>query len=75
MQRTTEQNLSHADMADARTLNEIIWYSVRGRNVPMPEVVRLPAFDAMRLGLRVETDEQEIAGNKKRGRKRAERED
>jgi DNA-binding beta-propeller fold protein YncE len=73
MQRTREQNLSHADMADARTLNEIIWYSVRGGNQPMPSVVRLPAFDAMRLGLRVEADEQEIAGNRKRGRKRAER--
>jgi len=51
MRRTAEQNMTHADMADARTLNEIIWFSVRGGRVPMPEVARLPLFDAMRAGL------------------------
>ncbi|MEP6707999.1 MAG: beta-propeller fold lactonase family protein [Pyrinomonadaceae bacterium] len=50
MKRTAEQNMSHADMADPATLNQIIWYSVRG-NQPMPAISRLPAFDVMRLGL------------------------
>ena len=58
MKRTMEQNLSHADMADPLTLNRIIWYSVRG-NFPMPEVARLPAFDALRLGMREEAAESE----------------
>jgi hypothetical protein len=43
-------------MADPETLNRIIWFSVRG-NVPMPSIARLPAFDAMRLGLQEEREE------------------
>jgi YVTN family beta-propeller protein len=58
MKRTAEQNLSHADMADARVLNQIIWFSVRGAGSAMPQVARLPAFDAMREGV-VEDDEGE----------------
>ena len=56
MQRTAEQDLAHADMADPEVLNRIIWFSVKG-NVPMPSVNRLPAFDAMRLGLQEEREE------------------
>jgi hypothetical protein len=56
MQRTAEQNMSHADMADPGTLNQIIWFSVRGK-VAMPASSRLPAFDAMRLGLLEEREE------------------
>ena len=56
MRRTEEQNLEHADMADPEVLNRIIWFSVRG-NAPMPDIKRLPAFDAMRLGLREEQEE------------------
>ena len=56
MERTTEQDMSHADMADPRTLNQIIWYSARG-NAPMPAINRLPAFEAMRLGLLEERTE------------------
>jgi YVTN family beta-propeller protein len=56
MRRTEEQDLEHADMADPEVLNRIIWFSVRG-NAPMPEIKRLPAFDAMRLGLREEHEE------------------
>jgi len=59
MRRTEEQNLERADMADPETLNRIIWFSVKG-NIPMPEIARLPAFDAMRLGLQ-EEDHEEIA--------------
>ena len=56
MKRTEEQNLAHADMADPETLNEIIWFSVRG-NAPMPAISRLPAFDALRFGLKEEREE------------------
>jgi YVTN family beta-propeller protein len=54
--RTEEQDLAHADMADPEILNRIIWFSVRG-NTPMPSIARLPAFDAMRLGLQDEREE------------------
>jgi YVTN family beta-propeller protein len=56
MRRTAEQDMSHADMADAGTLNQIIWFSVRG-NMPMPATQRLPVFDAMRLGVAEEREE------------------
>jgi DNA-binding beta-propeller fold protein YncE len=56
MIRTKEQDMSHADMADPQTLNQIIWFSVRGQT-PMPAIARLPIFDAMRLGLKGESEE------------------
>jgi predicted heme/steroid binding protein len=59
MRRTAEQDMTHADVADPRVLNEAIWFSARGPARPMPEPARLPAFDAMRLGLRAEADEED----------------
>ena len=56
MKRTEEQDLSHADMADPEVLNQIIWFSVRG-NTPMPAINRLPAFEALRFGLKEEREE------------------
>lgn len=56
MRRTEEEDMAHADMADPETLNRIIWFSVRG-SLPMPTIARLPAFDAMRLGLQEEREE------------------
>ena len=56
MQRTEEQDLAHADMADPEVLNRIIWFSVRG-DTPMPKINSLPAFDAMRLGLQEQREE------------------
>jgi len=58
MRMSAEQDLEHADMADPEILNRIIWFSVRG-NTPMPSIARLPAFDAMRLGL--QDDREEVA--------------
>ena len=69
MQRTSEQDLAHADMADPEVLNRIIWFSVKG-NTPMPTINRLPAFDAMRLGLQEEQEEiAEKRATKKHKRK------
>ena len=56
MRQTEAQDLAHADMADPEILNRIIWFSVRG-NTPMPSIARLPAFEAMRLGLQDEREE------------------
>jgi hypothetical protein len=67
MQRTEEQDLAHADMADPEILNRIIWFSVRG-NTPMPKINSLPAFDAMRLGLQEEREE--IAAEKRTPKRR-----
>jgi YVTN family beta-propeller protein len=66
MRRTAEQDIEHADMADPRTLNEAIWFSARGADSPMPDIVRLPAFDAMRLGLRAEAEDEDDADGAER---------
>ena len=71
MKRTAEQDLSHADLADPLMLNQIIWFSVRG-HIPMSEVTRLPAFDAMRLGMREEAIDSETTARREvapRGRR------
>jgi hypothetical protein len=60
---TEEQDLAHADMADPEMLNRIIWFSVKG-STPMPAINRLPAFDAMRLG--VNEEHEEIAAKAER---------
>ena len=67
MRRTQEQNLERADMADPEVLNRIIWFSVKG-SMPMPSISRLPAFDAMRLGLQEE--QEEIAAERDTKRRR-----
>ena len=59
MKRSSEQDLEHADMADDRVMNEIIWYSVKGAGSRMPSVARLPAFDALREGIAELQEEQE----------------
>lgn len=61
MKRTAEQDMAHADMADPKVLNEIIWFSVRGSASVMPQIARLPAFDAMREGVAEDDDEEEEA--------------
>jgi YVTN family beta-propeller protein len=62
MRRSAEQDLSHADMADARVLNQAIWFSVRGAGQPMPEARRLPALDLMRsLGRQAPIEERLLA--------------
>jgi hypothetical protein len=66
MRRTAEQDLAHADMADPRVMNEIIWYSVRGGSTPMPGIARLPAFDALREGIAEQQEEQEVMNRRKR---------
>ena len=61
MKLTDKQDLKHPDMANPRELNEIIWFSVRGNSVPMPEIARLPAFDLMRAGINSEDENETIS--------------
>nr|MBA3320848.1 bifunctional YncE family protein/alkaline phosphatase family protein [Pyrinomonadaceae bacterium] len=66
MRLTSEQNMAFADMADPSILNQAIWYSVRGADCPMPEISRLPAFDAMRQGIAEEVEDEERAERSQR---------
>jgi len=59
MRLTDQQDLNHADMANPRQLNEIIWFSVKGE-IPIPGIARLPAFELMTAGMKPE-DEIEAA--------------
>jgi DNA-binding beta-propeller fold protein YncE len=68
MKRTAEQNLAQADMANPRVLNEIIWFSVRGAGSVMPEIARLPVFDAMREGILEDDDDEREEKRAKRSR-------
>lgn len=51
MRLTDEQDFTHADLADARELNEIIWRAIRGAHSQTPSIAHLPVYDAMRLGI------------------------
>ncbi len=58
MRQTDGQDLSHADMANARELNQIIWFSVKGE-VPMPDIARLPVFELMTAGVRTRNKDEQ----------------
>jgi YVTN family beta-propeller protein len=51
MKKSLQQNFAHADMADPKTLNGIIWFACRGNGSTLPESAQLPAYQAMRLGI------------------------
>ncbi|MFV0390137.1 MAG: hypothetical protein ACK5NT_15455, partial [Pyrinomonadaceae bacterium] len=59
MKLTDRQDLSHADMANPRELNEIIWYSVKRDSMPMPPAVSAAEFEALRIGIKPETDDED----------------
>ena len=61
MDLTSRQDLSHADMADPRELNEIIWYSVK-RNAAAPGIARNPVYDLMRTGIKEEEEKSKRSG-------------
>ncbi|HEY2865565.1 MAG TPA: bifunctional YncE family protein/alkaline phosphatase family protein, partial [Pyrinomonadaceae bacterium] len=58
MRLTSEQALSRADLANPQELNKIIWYSVRG-DEPMPQPERLAVFDLLRVGMKLEPEDND----------------
>jgi YVTN family beta-propeller protein len=55
--KTLGLNLRHADMDDPRTLNDIIWFSVRGAT--SSRIAHLPAFDLLTAGISREAEEDD----------------
>ena len=51
MKKSDRQNFAHADMADPQVLNAIIWFACTGSGSNVPQTTRLPAYQAMRLGI------------------------
>jgi YVTN family beta-propeller protein len=63
MKKSLRQNFAHADMADPKTLNGIIWFACRGNGSATPESAQLPAYQALRLGI---SGVEEAAGARKK---------
>jgi len=58
MKKSDRQNFAHADMADPKVLNAVIWFACTGSGSSLPQSARLPAYEAMRLGI-VNLDDDE----------------
>jgi YVTN family beta-propeller protein len=56
MKKSGSQNFAHADLADPKVLNAVIWFACRGSGSGLPESAQLPAYEAMRLGIAEEAD-------------------
>ncbi len=54
MKKSMRQDFSHADMADPKVLNAVIWFACKGNASAMPVSAELPAVQAMRLGISVD---------------------
>lgn len=51
MKKSMHQNFAHADMADPKILNAVIWFACKGDGSAAPQTSQLPAYQAMRLGI------------------------
>ena len=51
MKKSNRQNFAHADMADPKVLNAVIWFACKGSGSELPQAAQLPAYQAMRLGI------------------------
>ena len=51
MKKSNRQDFAHADMADPKVLNAIIWFACTGSSSNLPQAAQLPGYQAMRLGI------------------------
>jgi YVTN family beta-propeller protein len=63
MKKSNRQNFAHADMADPKVLNAVIWFACTGDGSSLPQPAQLPAYQAMRLGI-ANLDEEESVSKK-----------
>src|SRR5467141_1821712 len=62
MKKSNRQNFAHADMADPKVLNAVIWFACTGDSSNLPQTAQLPAYQAMRLGIaKLDDDESRSA--------------
>jgi len=60
MKKSNRQNFAHADMADPKVLNAVIWFACTGSGSNIPQTAQLPAYQAMRLGIaKLDDDERD----------------
>ena len=63
MKKSNRQNFVHADMADPKVLNAVIWFACKGNGSAVPQTAQSPAYQAMRLGI-AKVDEHESVSQK-----------
>jgi YVTN family beta-propeller protein len=51
MKKSDRQDFAHADMADPKILNAVIWFACTGSASTVPPAAQLPAFQALKLGI------------------------
>jgi YVTN family beta-propeller protein len=63
MKKSERQDFAHADMADPKVLNAVIWFACKGNGSAVPAAAQLPAYQAMQLGI-AKLDDAEGASKK-----------
>jgi len=61
MKKSNRQNFAHADMADPKVLNSVIWFACTGNGSNVPQAAQLPAYQAMRFGIAKLDDDESVA--------------
>jgi len=61
MKKSNRQNFAHADMADPKVLNAVIWFACTGSGSNLPQTAQLPAYQAMRLGIAKVDDDESVS--------------
>jgi hypothetical protein len=61
MKKSNRQNFAHADMADPKVLNAVIWFACTGSGSNIPQTAQLPAYQAMRLGIAKVDDDESVS--------------
>jgi len=64
MKKSNRQNFAHADMADPKVLNAVIWFACTGSGSNLPQTAPLPAYQAMTLGI-AKAEDGETGASKK----------
>jgi YVTN family beta-propeller protein len=60
MKKSNRQDFAHADMADPKVLNAVIWFACTGSGSDIPQTAQLPAYQAMRLGIANLDDDERV---------------
>jgi YVTN family beta-propeller protein len=61
MRKSNRQNFAHADVADPKVLNAVIWFACTGNGSNIPQTAQLPAYQAMRLGIAKPDDDESVS--------------
>jgi YVTN family beta-propeller protein len=61
MKKSNRQNFAHADMADPKVLNAVIWFACTGNGSSIPQTAQLPAYQTMRLGIANLNDDESVS--------------